>query len=351
MTRLARIAALAVILPAFALTACSRNSDTHNEDDQATVQHIQYTTGADIDDPAIAAIVESDYGVDTLTAGFFRMQYDMIMERFPQLAGDAGQQEELRRNIVEEFVRRHVVFGEADRADVHVEPAMVDQQLEQVKGQFPDEETYRQALAENNMTEDSLRASIRDDMRQQAMLERIAESAQQPSEQEIDDYRRRQSEEVRAQHILFLARPGVDQGERGEIRQRAQAVLDSVKAGEDFEELARRHSDDGTSTQGGDLGYFTRGQMVPEFERAAFALSDSGDVTRNLVETQYGYHIIRLTGRRESVSMDTASARNRMMQQRRQTAVMDRMRELTEAVTVRLNPEVVQTDLNVDHTH
>jgi peptidyl-prolyl cis-trans isomerase C len=351
MIRFTRFVALAILLPALFVSACSRNSDATTEEDSGDFHPIHYSMGTPVDDPSVAAIAESQYGTDTLHTDFFQMQYDMILDRFPQLAGDPGQQEELRRNIVEEFVRRHVIFGEADLQSLDVEPGMVDQQLQAVKGQFPDEETYRQALAENNMTEDSLRATIREDMRQQMMLERIAESAAQPSDREVEDYRRRQSEEVRAQHILFLARQGVDPGERGEIRQRAEAVLDSVRAGGDFADLARRHSDDGTSAQGGDLGYFSRGQMVPEFERAAFALSDSGDVTRNLVETQYGYHIIRLTGRRESVSMDTTSARNRMMQQRRQETVVNRLRELTEAVTVRLNREIVQTDLNHDHEH
>jgi peptidyl-prolyl cis-trans isomerase C len=335
MNRLFRLFAVALILPAFVLSACSRNSDAQVEDEDSAVQPINYSIGEDVNDPAIAAIVASEYGSDTLNADFFRMQYDMILDRFPQLQGDPEQQEELRRNIVEEFVRRHVIIGEANRQNVEPEPMMIDQQLQAVKGQFPDEASYQAALTEQSMTEDSLRALIREEMRQQLVFERIAESAAQPSESEIETYRRRQAEEVRAQHILFLARPGVDPGERNEIRTRAESVLDSARTGADFGELARRHSDDGTSAQGGDLGYFSRGQMVPEFERAAFALSDSGDVTRNLVETQYGYHIIRLTGRRESVTMDTTSARNRMMQQRRQETVVNRLRELTEAVTVR----------------
>lgn len=346
MNRVFRLFAIFLIVPAFVLSACSRNSDAQTDDEESGPQPIHYSIGENVDDPSIAAIVASEYGSDTLTADFFRMQNDMILDRFPQLQGDPEQLEELRRNIVEEFVRRHVIMGEANRQNVEPEPMMVDQQLQAVKGQFPDEATYQAALSEQSMTEDSLRALIREEMRQQLVFESIAEAAAQPSESEIESYRRRQAEEVRAQHILFLARQGVDPGERTDIRSRAEAVLDSARTGADFAELARRHSDDGTSEQGGDLGYFSRGQMVPEFERAAFALSDSGDVTRNLVETQYGYHIIRLTGRRESVSMDTTSARNRMMQQRRQDAVVDRVRELTEAATVRLNPEIIQTDLN-----
>lgn len=315
-------------------------------DDEETIRPPMYQIGEPITDDAYAAIVESEYGSDTLDAMVFRQQYEMILQRIPQIAGDPQQQQELRRNIIEEFVRRHVVFGEADRAGISADTALVAQQLSRIRGQFPSEEEFQDALAQNNMTEDSLRASIEEDVRQQQMLEQIAEGVEDPSEEDIEDFRQRQSEEVRAQHILFLTQPEMDDTDRSDVRDRAEAVLDSARQGTDFAELAERHSQDGSATQGGDLGYFRRGQMVPEFERAAFALSDSGDVTRDLVETQYGYHIIRLTDRRTGEVMDTTMARQRLAQQRRQRAVQERVRDLAETATVRINPDMVDADLN-----
>src|SRR5690606_14160696 len=116
--------------------------------------------------------------------------------------------------------------------------------------------------------------------------------------------------------------------------------LDSVKSGADFAEMARRQSDDGSANQGGDLSYFSRGQMVPPFEEAAFALRDSGDITPNLVKTRYGYHIIQLTDRREGQLMDTSQARELLVGRRRQEAVESGIERLRKEVKVRINDEV-----------
>lgn len=324
---------------------CSPSNGSSN-DGEADFRPPSYTIGTSIDDEQIAAIVESEYGSDTLSTSFFREQFDMINERIPQLAGDPAQLQELRKNIVEEFVRRHVVFGEADRSGIVVDSIDIEGQLQQIRSQFGSEEQFQEALDANQLTLDSLRLSLRDDLRQQRMLEQIAETATLPDDRDIEDFRSSQAEEVRAQHILFLTSPGMDDAERANIRAQADAVLDSARSGVDFAELAMRHSEDGSSEQGGDLGYFRRGQMVPEFEQAAFALSDSGDVTRDLVETQYGYHIIRLTDKRTGDVMDAEMARQRLEQQRRQMVVQERMRDMVEAVTVRVNDDVVQADLN-----
>jgi len=100
-------------------------------------------------------------------------------------------------------------------------------------------------------------------------------------------------EQVRARHILFKVDPASSEDEKKQAKARAEAILKRVKAGEDFEKLARIYSDDQTSkTKGGDLGYFSPGRMVPEFEGAAF-YTDPGE-TSDIVETKYGYHIIKV---------------------------------------------------------
>jgi len=99
-------------------------------------------------------------------------------------------------------------------------------------------------------------------------------------------------EMVDAAHILLLVN---DSSEDAEVKQRAEEVLKLAQSGQDFAELARKYSEDsGSAEQGGHLGAFTRGQMVPEFEAAAFALKP-GELS-DLVRSQYGYHIILSLG-------------------------------------------------------
>lgn len=85
----------------------------------------------------------------------------------------------------------------------------------------------------------------------------------------------------------------LDQKAREEVRAQAEQVLAQIKAGGNFEELAKQYGEDGTAAQGGTLGWFGKGDMVPEFEKAAFALK-KGELSPNLVETEFGYHIIRV---------------------------------------------------------
>lgn len=98
-------------------------------------------------------------------------------------------------------------------------------------------------------------------------------------------------EQVQARHILIRFSEDQD-GDEARARTEAQALLDQLRAGADFAELARQHSEDpGSAVRGGDLGFFGRGQMVPEFERTAFAMEPNQ--ISDLVRTAYGYHIIQ----------------------------------------------------------
>jgi len=100
---------------------------------------------------------------------------------------------------------------------------------------------------------------------------------------------------ARARHILIAFRPGDGPGARTAARQKALDILKKLKAGGDFAALAKEFSDDrGSAAQGGDLGDITRGQVVKEFGDAAFALKP-GELSP-VVETQFGFHIIRLDG-------------------------------------------------------
>jgi peptidyl-prolyl cis-trans isomerase D len=104
--------------------------------------------------------------------------------------------------------------------------------------------------------------------------------------------------QVRARHILISVDSGAADDVKAAAEARATALLGRVRAGEDFETLARDNSDDTSSAvRGGDLGYNPRGRMVAEFDEAQFSM-EVGDVS-DLVETQFGYHIIEVTAVRE----------------------------------------------------
>ena len=100
-------------------------------------------------------------------------------------------------------------------------------------------------------------------------------------------------ETVKARHILIGFKGDMTEDQKKELRKKAEDVLKKAKGGDDFAQLASEYSDDpGSKTKGGELGYFPKGNMVPEFENAAFNLKP-GEIS-NVIETPYGYHIIKV---------------------------------------------------------
>src|SRR5262245_876860 len=117
-------------------------------------------------------------------------------------------------------------------------------------------------------------------------------------------------EQIRASHILFKT----DGKDDAAVRAQAESVLKRVRAGEDFAALAKQYSqDDSNKDKGGDLDYFGRGTMVPEFEQAAFG-TKAGEIS-DLVKTSFGYHIIKLVDHRQATTKPLADVRTEIEDQ------------------------------------
>jgi peptidyl-prolyl cis-trans isomerase C len=133
-------------------------------------------------------------------------------------------------------------------------------------------------------------------------------------------------EQVRARHILFKVDPAASEDEKNQAKARADAILKRVQAGEDFAKLAAAHSDDaGSKAKGGDLGYFTSGKMVPEFEGAAF-YTDPGKIS-DIVETKYGYHIIKVVDHKEARERSFEEMKDTIKEKLHQQLVMFKVQQ------------------------
>jgi peptidyl-prolyl cis-trans isomerase D len=142
--------------------------------------------------------------------------------------------------------------------------------------QVPEKRTVRYGLVDLNQ------------LRQSAQISDAELKAQY--QQNIQQYE--VPNRVHAEHILLMT-VGKTDAEVEEIRQKAEDVLKQAKKGTNFEELAKKYSEDpGSKDKGGDLGWLTQGQTVPEFEKTAFGL-EKGKIS-DLVKTQYGFHIIKV---------------------------------------------------------
>lgn len=134
-------------------------------------------------------------------------------------------------------------------------------------------------------------------------------------------------EQTRASHILF-ATEGKDEAA---VRKLAEEVLARVKKGEDFAALAKQYSDDGSKANGGDLDFFPRGMMVGPFDTAAWTLQP-GQTTEELVRTDFGFHIIRVTDRRAATTRTLEEVRAQIEDQIRTEKARAEATRLSEQV-------------------
>ncbi len=147
----------------------------------------------------------------------------------------------------------------------------------------------------------------------------------------------KRGEEVRVSHILV-------RGEPEAAREKAQKLLDQLKAGASFEAMAKEQSEDpGSRAREGDLGWFEKGRMVPEFEEAAFALQKDGELS-DLVKTQFGYHILKRTGQRPAGVRPFEEVREELRKEMLTKALQDARQQAAQEILSKAkdHPEAVR---------
>jgi hypothetical protein len=143
--------------------------------------------------------------------------------------------------------------------------------------------------------------------------------------------------QVHARHILFRVPDNATQAQRDSVKRVAEGVQRQAAGGADFAALAQKYSDDPSKTQGGDLGYFGRGQMVPAFENAAFALQP-GQIS-GVVQSPFGYHIIKVEDRKQSeMGQQKEQFRQYVIGRAQQQAVQHFVDSLTAASHLKVEP-------------
>jgi len=247
-------------------------------------------------------------------------------EEFVQnLVGRAGgpvpaeQRDQVYRGVLDQLVGYKLLLQESKARKVAIPEADVDARIAEIRKQFPSEDVFMQMLIQRRMTLDQIRTDARQDMAIAKLIEtEIAEKAAVKPEQVQDFYAKnpdqfKQDERVRASHILIAFPEKADAAAKAQAKTKADQVLKDVKAGKDFAALAKQHSQDpGSAVNGGDLGFFQKGQMVGPFNDVAFSLAPGA--VSDVVETQFGYHIIKVAEKQPSRTVPLEEVRPQVEQ-------------------------------------
>ena len=218
----------------------------------------------------------------------------------------------LRERIVEELVMRQIMLGEVAKQGISLSDSEFAEIKAELAAELPPGTSLETYMAESGTTE----AEMREQMAVRKMVMAKAEAVAKPTDEEIQKFYDEnkegfsQGETVAASHILIKVDPADDDAAKAAKRARLEDLRKQVLEGADFAELAKANSDCPSASSGGDLGSFGRGQMVPEFEDAAFS-QPVGSVGE-IVETQFGFHLIKVTEHQDAKATDFNEAKTRI---------------------------------------
>jgi len=295
---------------------------------------------------AAGGIVAKVNGVGLSQAEFDR-SWEFLLQRSGIPAGHAdkdGKVVELRKQVLDRLIDEELLFQEAKNLKLIVGKDVVDAEIGKARSQFPTPEAFSEALTQNKLTEDGLRAVISRNLSIQAFVENVVAKGVVVSDAEVHDFytgnkdKFESPEQAHARHILVSVDEKADEQTRQAGKAKADDLLAQLKGGANFEELARKSSDCPSAPQGGDLGFFGHGQMVQEFDTAAFALKP-GELS-GVVTTKFGYHIIKLEEKKDAglvPELEVApKIREYLVSQKTGAAVEQQLKTLREKAKIEL---------------
>lgn len=214
-----------------------------------------------------------------------------------EVNGEAISKEELYNALVEQsggkvldaLIMEKIIDSEVKEQNIVVAEEDIESEMDMMKDYYGGEEEFQMALMQAGLSEEGMRKDLAMNFKISKLLESYIEISEEEMMTFFEENKEmlNQEEEVKASHILL------------ETEEEANDIIAKIIDGEDFAELANEYSmDTGNNGQGGDLGYFGRDRMVPEFSQAAFNL-EIGEISEP-VETTHGYHVIKLEDKKEA---------------------------------------------------
>ena len=256
----------------------------------------------------------------------------------------AGQEMALYKYLLNQMVNAELMYQAAQGTRVDNLEKMVDAELDRLKMRYKSETDLTNDLRAQGLSLADLRMLLQRNIQINSYIDQEIVPKQQVSEAEVKEFFEKnpqkfsQSEQVRASHILIGVAKDADAATWKKARTQAEDVLAKVKAGGDFAVLAKEASSCPSGAQGGDVGACGKGLMVKEFEDAAWAMKP-GEIS-GVVETKFGYHIIKVTERipaaKQSFDEVKAKLAENLKRDKIRQAVNQRLKEAQQKARIEL---------------
>ncbi|UCC96546.1 MAG: peptidylprolyl isomerase [Phycisphaerales bacterium] len=318
-------------------TAAGRLAAEPNAPSESDADNVAVTVnGVDITESDVQSLIKS--------------QLDMITRQSAQLPPAMVQQyqKQLREQALEQLIRRKLLEQEITDANIVVTEEEVIGKIREIASDSPDllslEEVKKQ-LEQYGQDFDKVKEDVRTGLSRNRFMEMQWEGKINVTEEQARKYyeenpkRFEIPEQIRASHILIKFDDIASGGDPNEAKTQAKAkvedLLKQIKEGADFAELAKAHSACPSAPAGGDLGFFPRGKTTPPFEKVAFEL-EVGQIS-DTVETEYGYHIIKVTDHNDASVVSFEQAKEGTMKQLTQKKQAEFVEEYINSLKARAN--------------
>ena len=209
----------------------------------------------------------------------------------------------LKEMVLQTMIGSEIIYQQAEKEKVAPTEKQIQEQIDSFNETIKGDEEYKAELKKMGINEKFLKFQFARDLANTNLQKKFEEDTK-ISEADMKKYYEDNKSDfyidtVTASHILLKTVDDngkeLSEEKQKEAKKKAEEALAKVKAGEDFVSVAKEYSQDSSASNGGELGTFGRGKMVTEFENAAFAMKP-GEIS-DIVKTQYGYHIIKVTDR------------------------------------------------------
>ena len=252
-----------------------------------------FLTGCGADANAVAKVNGESISVEEYTKDFNIIKKRYEAQYGPEFFAEQGpdgktMEEVLKENVLEKLVVEEIIMQKAEKEKFLATDEKVEEEVKNFKEMVGGQEGFDKFLETNGMNEEYFKSGIKKELTVENYREKFL-SELKLEDKEIEEYYKANKEEydtIKASHILV------------NTEEEAKAILKELKEGGDFGELSAKSIEPGAAERQGDLGYFGKGQMVAEFEEAAFKLEV--DELSEPVKTDNGYHIIKVTDKNDS---------------------------------------------------
>ncbi|RLD16175.1 MAG: hypothetical protein DRI36_06060 [Caldiserica bacterium] len=257
-------------------------------------------------------------------------------------------EKDIKEEILNQMIEEKLLLQEAKRKGIRVSEREVDEGIAEIKSRFKSEKEYQEELKRQGLTPSKMRENIREQLMIIKLIDmEVKSKIENPTDKELEEFYKNnkemmwEPEKVRVRHIFIKVSSTTP---KEVARKKAIKILKLAKEGEDFSELARKYSDAPSKVNGGDLGFFARGEMTPEFEKVAFSLN-VGEIS-DIVETENGFHIIKCIGKkaREKRSFEDVKEdlRSYIFRLRFEDSYNKYIRRLRDKAVIKINEDAIE---------